>query len=170
VAGKSADNSGPSSGKRRGRPENLKPFKKGQSGNPGGRPKNRESITYWLREFGNMTPGEIAKRCRLWADELKRGGDDLPLFALVALRALMALANEPDASLMGKVQDRVEGKLPTTIRTWQDEVIELLRSGTVEPAAVWEELGSDLARELFIAAGIPLAADREAQAAAAEAD
>lgn len=166
MASKSADNSGGNSGRRRGRPENLKPFKKGQSGNPGGRPKNKQSITYWLREFGNMTPAEAAKQCKVWADELKRGGNDLPLFAMIALRTLMALANEPDASLLGKVQDRVEGKLPTTIRTWQDEVIELLRSGTVEPDAVMEELGPDLATELFVAAGIPLASNRAAEAPA----
>ena len=37
---------------------------------------------------------------------------------------------------------------------WQIEVIHLLQAGTVTPAMVVEELGSDLARELFERAGI----------------
>jgi hypothetical protein len=35
-----AENSGAISAKRRGRPENLRPWRKGVSGNPGGRPKS----------------------------------------------------------------------------------------------------------------------------------
>ena len=38
--------------------------------------------------------------------------------------------------------------------TWRDEVIDLLRSGAVAPEVVEAELGDELARELFNAAGV----------------
>jgi len=38
--------------------------------------------------------------------------------------------------------------------TWRDEVIDLLRSGAVAPEVVEAELGDELARELFDAAGV----------------
>jgi hypothetical protein len=41
------------------------------------------------------------------------------------------------------------------IETWQDKVIGLLRDGKVTPDDVRDELGDDLATELFAAAGIP---------------
>lgn len=40
------------------------------------------------------------------------------------------------------------------IRTWHDDVIDLLRSGKVTPAQVTEELGVALATELIAAAGV----------------
>jgi hypothetical protein len=38
--------------------------------------------------------------------------------------------------------------------TWRDEVIDLLRSGAITPDVVEAELGDELARELFNAAGV----------------
>lgn len=38
--------------------------------------------------------------------------------------------------------------------TWRDEVIDLLRSGAITPDVVEAELGDELARELFDAAGV----------------
>lgn len=37
---------------------------------------------------------------------------------------------------------------------WRDDIIELLRDGRLEPHEVIEDLGEDLARELFIGAGL----------------
>ena len=42
------------------------------------------------------------------------------------------------------------------LKTWQDEIVALLRDGKLTPELVTEELGSDLAAELFIAAGVPV--------------
>lgn len=41
--------------KKRGNPQNLKPFKKGQSGNPAGRPKKGSAIADILNDIGNET-------------------------------------------------------------------------------------------------------------------
>lgn len=46
--------------------------------------------------------------------------------------------------------------------TWRGEVIDLLRRGTISPADVINELGDDLATELFDAAGVARATGREA--------
>ena len=47
------------------------------------------------------------------------------------------------------------------IETWRDEVIDLLKSGKIEPDHVIAELGKDLATELFESAGVSLSATRE---------
>lgn len=144
-----------------------KPFSGGDDPrrNNGGRPKNKTNITYWMREFGNMTPAEVAERCEIYAKELKRGGDELPIFGVIAVRALMELMNDPSAGrLFGQVIERLEGKLPTTIKTWRDEVVDLLRSGSIMPGDVVKEFGDDLATELFVSAGIPIGQNRKVAA------
>lgn len=40
------------------------------------------------------------------------------------------------------------------LRTWRDEVIDLLKARAVTPQEVVEEVGDELARELFVAAGV----------------
>jgi len=42
------------------------------------------------------------------------------------------------------------------VENWRDEVIELIREGKVDSDDVIEELGSELAQELFESAGIPI--------------
>lgn len=48
--------------------------------------------------------------------------------------------------------------------TWREEVISLLRSGSISVEQVIEELGRDLATELFISAGVPLDESRAVEA------
>ena len=49
-AGAPTGSSGASRGARRGRPENLRPFKPGQSGNPSGRPKGAAGFAERIRQ------------------------------------------------------------------------------------------------------------------------
>jgi hypothetical protein len=88
-----------------------RPFQKGQSGNPGGRPKNEQSISYWLAEFGKMTPRELADLCETYAADLKKVKGDMPMFAHIAIRALMGQINEPSPGLFAHILDRTEGKV-----------------------------------------------------------
>lgn len=46
---------------------------------------------------------------------------------------------------------------------WRDEIVELLKSGKLEPQVVIDDLGQDLATELFVIAGLPVGESGEAQ-------
>lgn len=67
----------------------------------------------------------------------------------------------PLATRMGaarEVLDRVEGKPPqaVSVRDWRSDLIDLIKNGKLTLDAVRQELGNDLATELFIAAGLPI--------------
>lgn len=100
-------------------------WKKGQSGNPGGRPKNQQSISHWLHEFGNLTPRELADLCAHYATELKKVKGNMPMFAHIAIRALMAQVNEPSPGLFSLILDRTEGKVADKllIEDWRKDAI-----------------------------------------------
>jgi len=51
--------------------------------------------------------------------------------------------------------------------TWRGEVINLLKDGTITPEQVENELGPDLAKELFESIGLSVAGIREIEAASA---
>ena len=130
-------------------------WKEGESGNPGGRPKRKESFAHWLNKFGAMTPAEVLDEVKLFEEQLgKVKEESIPLVGLVSLRVLVSLLNRPDARLFRTVVDRVDGKLPMTIKTWRDEWVQALKDGTLDPSAVLRELGDELALELFRAAGV----------------
>jgi len=94
-----------------------KPFQKGGDPriNAGGRPKNEQSITYWLHEFGNLTPAQLAEQCAQYAAELKKVKGDMPMFAHIAIRALMGQINEPSPGLFALILERTEGKVAQPI-------------------------------------------------------
>jgi hypothetical protein len=66
-----SQNSGENSGKRRGNPENLTPWKPGQSGNPGGRPK-RKPLTDKLLEVLE-DPKQLEVLVRVWLKQAQKG-------------------------------------------------------------------------------------------------
>lgn len=90
----------------------------------GGRKPNAHSISAWLQEFAGMTGVELAKLCAVYARDLRKAGDELPLAALVAIRVLMSLINDPDARLLGQALDRIDGKVtqPVTEIPWREYV------------------------------------------------
>lgn len=65
--------------------------------------------------------------------------------------ALKVSAMQGDVSAAREIRAATEGE---RIRTWRDEVIDLLKARAVTPQEVEQEVGTELARELFIAAGI----------------
>lgn len=46
---------------------------------------------------------------------------------------------------------------------WQDDIVELLKSGQLKPQEVIDDLGQDLATELFVTAGLPVGESGETQ-------
>jgi hypothetical protein len=52
--------------------QNLKPFPKGKSGNPGGRPKKGIAFEEMMR-LVNETPGEMREICKIWLSRIKAG-------------------------------------------------------------------------------------------------
>lgn len=78
-----------------------RPFRKGQSGNPRGRPKNKTSLTALLRK-------EIHKICP--EDRQNRSYEEL------IVMATMRLAMQGNATALGLVWERMDGKLPLAVR------------------------------------------------------
>ena len=96
---------------KRGRVENLRPWKKGQSGNPKGAPRRGESWAELIKLYGEMTPGEAAQQSLELAKKLLTIGEGVTLKEAVVLRVYAALLFEPDARLLNAFMDRAEGKV-----------------------------------------------------------
>ncbi|MEK7500022.1 MAG: hypothetical protein AAB649_05455, partial [Patescibacteria group bacterium] len=95
--------------KNKGRPENLKPWPKGKSGNPKGAPKRGESWTEIIKRYGEMTPGEAAQESIELARRFLAIGEGVTLKQAVVLRVYAALLFEPQAGLLNAFMERAEG-------------------------------------------------------------
>ena len=91
-----------------------RPFKKGVSGNPKGRPMKGNSMAELIREIGAMTGAEMADRMLLWAADCRRLGTVRLKDALV-LRMYLAAMNEPSGALCKVIADRHDGLLPQPV-------------------------------------------------------
>ena len=115
-----------------------------------------------------MTPAAAAKLCKVWAKELTAGGNEIPIEGMVALRLWMVLMSEPTGPILKEVMDRTEGKLPTIVKSWRDDLIALIKEGRLTFNVLEAELGRDLAAELFIGSGVPISQDGETEEAGAD--
>ena len=93
-------------------------WKKGQSGNPAGRPKDGESWASVISTVANMTPEEVV--VMVGADnDLGRALLALPkgeqMKYLVSARVFAALMFEPSAGLWNGLMDRMDGKVEQPI-------------------------------------------------------
>src|SRR3989304_3594541 len=113
-------------------------WKKGTSGNPrGGRPKSDHTWGAIFAEIGNLTGKAAAKRCHSIAGQLAGIGGEVTLKEAVAMRVFSALLFEPSGSLLERVMDRREGKLPIPMNIdWRGEVERLGGS----PSEIFEEM------------------------------
>jgi hypothetical protein len=97
---------------------NLKPFKPGQSGNPGGRPKKILSDRYRAM-LESAVPAEIARAMKLpegalWADAL----------TLQSMRTGLK-ANETGVLQRRELADRLEGKSVQRTEFLSDETVDI---------------------------------------------
>lgn len=131
---------------RRGRPENLKPWKPGQSGNPKGAPKRGESWAEVFKKIGDMTPAEAVAYCQTVAGQLSKITEPVSLKEAVVLRVYTALLFEPEAKLLNAAMDRAEGKVAQTVvtGTWR----EYLESKGLDASAIFERMVQTVAAEL----------------------
>ena len=81
--------------------ENLKLFKKGESGNPKGRPKKEVCLTDILREQGELK-------------DVEYGGEKITRAEALA-KKLYALAMSGDVNAIKYIYDRAEGRPAVTV-------------------------------------------------------
>ena len=99
-----------SSGKAAKKPRG-RPFPKGISGNPKGRPLKGESFAEIVREVGAMSGNELADAmCNAWAPELRKEISAVRMRDAFIVRAYLAFFREPTGSMFNAITDRAEGR------------------------------------------------------------
>lgn len=91
-----------------------KPFVKGQSGNPAGRPKDGESWSAIIKAVGDMSSDDILAlvgRDNDLGREIAALPKGVQMKYLVTARVFAALMFEPTAGLWNNLMDRAEGKV-----------------------------------------------------------
>lgn len=101
----------PTKKQRKSRADNLIPFKPGESGNPGGRPKGK-SLTAVLRELLNQIPQ----------------GDNKELKEAV-VKALIKKALTGDTRALDIIFDRTDGKVSLPLEVTEIQKIEYVPAG-----------------------------------------
>jgi hypothetical protein len=94
-------------------------WKKGQSGNPAGRPKDGESWAKIIKEVGDMYPADLLTFIGENNDlgrQIKQLPAGVQMKYLVTARVYAALMFEPTAGLWNGLMDRAEGKVPDRLQ------------------------------------------------------
>ena len=112
-------------------------FPPGQSGNPSGRPKLLSSA--YKDMLGELVPDDVL------TDEEKGKGI---IYAELIARTQGQQAIEGSVQAAREIRSATEGE---RIRTWRDDILDLIRSGALTQQEVIDELGEEVATELIIA-------------------
>ncbi len=131
-----------SSGRERGN-GNLKPFVKGQSGNPGGRPKG-PSLTRLLREA--LAKTEIRKKDGS-SMRLPEGQTVLDLVATIVLQQALG----GDVRIIKEIWDRLDGRVPAKVdaavhHSSPTDLVVLLKEETIDDVAARKAVARALQR------------------------
>ena len=94
-------------------------WKKGESGNPAGRPKDGESWTGVIRDIANKNAEELAEMVGGRATDLGRAFLQMPkgvqIKYLMTMRAMAGFMFEPNSSLWNSIMERTDGKVKDTL-------------------------------------------------------
>lgn len=90
-------------------------FKPGVSGNPGGRARTGESFASVLRDLLSKDGPEIAKTCEVYARDFKNLPSGVNLRAVIALRWITSVLNEPTPGLIQQMIDRTDGPITSKV-------------------------------------------------------
>jgi len=118
----------------RGRIENLRPWKPGQSGNPSGRPKRLPVSDRYREQMEMALPPEVCAQAHLKPGS--KFGD------LLARGVIMRAATKGDAAAAKEVTDRIEGRAPLRL-----ELEDRPEPKVVSPSA---EMTSEQRREFML--------------------
>ena len=91
-----------------------KPFPKGVSGNPAGRPKDGESWAAIIAAVGNMYPDDILEfigRDNDLGKEINKFPKNVQMKYLVTARVFASLMFDPNPRIWASLMDRAEGKV-----------------------------------------------------------
>ena len=100
-------------------------FKPGQSGNPGGRPKDGESFATVLRDLLSKDGPEIANLCKTYAKEFRQLPAGVNMRSMIALRWIVSLMAEPTTGLLQQMIDRTDGPVPSVLQGDKDKPLEV---------------------------------------------
>jgi hypothetical protein len=118
------------------KPGNPTRFPAGVSPNPGGKPRvfrlMSEAYAQLMKEECYLDPYH-----RTWGE--------------VAAEGMMKASAKGNPAAAKEVRQALEGD---RIRTWQDDVIQALKEGKINPEDIIRELGDEIAKPIITAAGI----------------
>jgi len=108
------------------------------------------TLRNWYHEKHNPPPSELRQHVKKSLVELL---DDIAYKLIGAMPSKIVDASlQQTATSLAIVIDKKQ--LLTGKPTWRGEVIELLKNGTITPEQVTNDLGADLAKELFESIGL----------------
>ena len=114
-----------------------KPFQKGQSGNPAGRPKDGESWAAIIASVGNMYPDDILEFVGKDNDlgrEIAKFPKNVQMKYLVTARVFASLMFDPNPRMWASLMERAEGKVADHLKL----------SGDGEAPIVIRRIGIDM--------------------------
>jgi hypothetical protein len=114
----SVDNNGKLKPKKKPRgkpnPQNLVPFKPGESGNPGGRPRG-EKLETTISRYMERDAEEVAKLAAI-AISTPEALKGISFQDALVIRTLGAFYNDPSGSFFAVIRETKEGKLTDTVK------------------------------------------------------